>query len=87
MAAALTAAAEVPQRQSGFDIVIANILAGTLMDNVQLIRDAATTGGKIALSGILAGQVDEVSERYRPFFSLDEPRFRDGWALLSGRRN
>ena len=83
----LAAAAEVAPTQPGFDIVVANILAGTLIDNVEFICDAVTAGGKIALSGILAGQVEDVSEHYRRFLSLDKPRYLDGWALVSGRRN
>jgi len=71
---------------AGFDLVIANILAGTLIDNVELVRDATKPGGKIALSGILAGQVDEVSDAYRTYFDLESPRFLEDWALLSGSR-
>ena len=70
-----------------FDVVVANILAGTLVENAELIHDAVRPGGKIALSGILAGQVGEVSDAYRQKFDLDEPVFLEEWALLSGARN
>lgn len=70
-----------------FDIVVANILAGTLVDSVEFIHEAVKPGGKIALSGILAGQVGEVSDTFRRVFDLDEPVFLEEWALLPGSRN
>ncbi|MDH3439529.1 MAG: 50S ribosomal protein L11 methyltransferase [Gammaproteobacteria bacterium] len=73
--------------KGAFDIVVANILAGTLVDNVELIHDAVRPGGNIALSGILADQVGEVSDAFRQKFDLDEPVFLEEWALLSGTRN
>ena len=87
----VTAGLTVSDRYDGstgtFDVVVANILAGTLVDNVELIHDAVKPGGKIALSGILAGQVGDVSDVYRQKFDLDDPVFLQEWALLSGSRN
>ncbi len=84
--AALRATTDPAPESAEFDIVVANILAGTLIDNVERVRDAAKPGGKIALSGILADQVDAVIGAYRPFFDVDAPIFREEWALLTGRR-
>lgn len=84
--AALRATTDPVPESAEFDIVVANILAGTLIDNVEPVRDAVKPGGKIALSGILAGQVDEVISAYRPFFDLDAPTYLEEWALLTGRR-
>ena len=55
------------------DVVVANILAGTLIDNVEFIHSAVKPRGKIALSGILADQVDTVSGAFRHRFVLDTP--------------
>lgn len=73
--------------REAFDVVVANILAGTLIENAELIHDAVRPGGNIALSGILAGQVGEVCDAFRQSFDLDEPVFREEWALLSGVRS
>ena len=66
------------------DIVVANILAGTLIDNVDFIHSAVKLRGKIALSGILTDQVDAVSEAFHHWFVLDAPVYQQEWALLSG---
>ncbi len=68
------------------DVVVANILAGTLIDNVDFIHSAVKPRGKIALSGILIDQVDAVSEAFRHRFVLDAPVYQQEWALLSGTR-
>lgn len=83
----LTVSDAYTESSGPFDIVVANILAGTLVDNVELIHDAVKPGGKIALSGILGGQVGEVADSYRRYFDLDEPVVLEEWALLSGSRN
>ncbi len=74
-----------PSRQ--FDIVVANILAGTLIEHVALICNRLKQGGAIALSGILEDQVDEVCSAYQSRINLDTPVIKDGWALLSGTRS
>ena len=68
------------------DVVVANILAGTLIDNVEFIHSTVKPRGKIALSGILADQVDAVSGAFRHRFVLDTPVYQQEWALLSGTR-
>ncbi|MEO0995873.1 MAG: 50S ribosomal protein L11 methyltransferase [Pseudomonadota bacterium] len=68
------------------DVLLANILAGTLMDLGGSLAAFVKPGGHIALSGILADQADEVAALYTQWFDLRRPRVRDGWALLSGRR-
>lgn len=73
-----------------FDIVIANILAGPIIELAESIVNRVNKGGALALSGILSGQVDAVLDAYQPWVCFDEPAFReqDGqtWARLSGRR-
>ena len=73
-----------------FDVVIANILAGTLAELAAPISKHVRSGGLLALSGILADQLDDVVEAYRHRFEFDAPEFRaqDGqtWVRLTGRR-
>ena len=43
-------------------------------------------GGRLALAGLLAGQVGEVRAAYAPWFELEAPEEDEGWALVSGVR-
>lgn len=70
-----------------FPVVIANILAGPLIELSADIASQVAPGGRLALSGILAPQAEEVFEAYRSQgLVMDEPVEREGWALLSGHR-
>ena len=70
------------------DVVVANILAAPLTELATEILDLTITGGKLALSGILSGQVDDVAAAYAERVRFDPPAFReqDGqtWARLTG---
>ncbi len=68
------------------DIIIANILARTLIDNASLICRKLKSAGQIGLSGILPNQVDDVINTYREYVNFDEPHMRDKWVLLTGLR-
>jgi ribosomal protein L11 methyltransferase len=73
-----------------FDVVIANILAGPLIEFAESIAAHVKVGCLLALSGILSEQVGDVLEAYRPWIEFDEPAFREqvgqSWARLNGRR-
>lgn len=69
-----------------FDFVVANILAGTLIDQAEAICCSMRTGGKLALSGILADQAAVVSAAYRHHVEFAGTACRDGWACLSGTK-
>lgn len=72
------------------DIVVANILAGPLIELATKVLDLTITGGKLALSGILSSQVAEVEAAYARGLRFDSPAFleQDGqtWARLTGIR-
>ncbi len=68
------------------DLVIANILAGPLISLAPRLLESLRPGGLLALSGILAGQVERVSQAYSDQVALAPTRWRDDWALLSGVR-
>jgi ribosomal protein L11 methyltransferase len=81
----LLAGTDIPSRQ--FDVVVANILAGTLIENVDLICGRLKPGGRLALSGILTGQADAVQRIYSQHIDFEGPTTLNEWALLSGTRS
>lgn len=70
-----------------FDIVVANILAGPLVQHAGTISSRLTRGSRIALSGIVDRQIGEVSEAWRERVALDPPAARGRWIRLTGTRN
>lgn len=70
-----------------FDVVVANILAGPLVQHAGTISSRLARGGRIALSGIIIDQVGEVSEAWRDRVALDPPAARGRWIRLTGTRN
>lgn len=72
--------------QTCFDVLIANILAGPLIELAQKLSTYLDTGGKIALSGILVDQVSAVQLAYSPWIRWESMRELDGWALICGTR-
>ncbi|MDR5172152.1 50S ribosomal protein L11 methyltransferase [Methylobacillus flagellatus] len=69
-----------------FDIVVANILSSALSVLAPALARAAKPGGKIALSGILREQADQVGAIYQEWFDMNPPVFMDSWVLLTGSR-
>ena len=69
------------------DLLVANILAGPLVELVPRFAALVRPGGKIMLSGILKTQLNEIQSAYRPWFELEPPRLRQEWAGLSGIRS
>lgn len=70
----------------GYDVVLANILAGPLVELAKDITDRLVPGGKLVLSGILADQAGALLDAYGCRIRFDEPLLLDGWACLSGER-
>ncbi len=68
------------------DILVANILANPLLELAPRFAQLVKPGGHIALSGILANQVDGIAQRYRAWFDLDDPVQQDDWCRLHGTR-
>lgn len=69
------------------DILVANILAGPLLQLLAQFAAALREGGLLALSGILVGQESALMAAAEPLFRLDAPELREDWVRLSGRRN
>ncbi len=68
------------------DIMIANILAGPLIDLAAELASRVKVGGKIALSGILSEQAEVVAKAYSPWFDIKPAVQKEGWVLLFGDR-
>jgi ribosomal protein L11 methyltransferase len=83
VAATFITAAE--QLRAG-EIVVANILTKPLIVLAPLIAGLTLPGGRVALSGILTEQADEVLDAYRAWYDFEPPRDESGWVLLSGIR-
>lgn len=69
-----------------YDIVVANILAQPLIDNAMEITERLRPDGRIALSGILADQVDGVVDAFASRVTFAPHRLSGDWALLTGTR-
>jgi len=68
------------------DVVLANILAGPLVDLAPTLARHARPGGRIVLAGMLDDQAEGVADAYRPWFHMRMFAKRDGWTVLDGRR-
>ena len=68
------------------DLLIANILAGPLIELAPRFAELVKTGGQILLSGILKTQLEDIQSAYRPYFNLDPASCREDWVCISGHR-
>jgi len=83
-AALLTQSPDAPI--SPADCVVANILAGTLIELRPVLSAACKAGGELLLSGILRAQAAEVAKAYAPWFDMVTTESRDDWCCLRARR-
>lgn len=68
------------------ELLLANILAGPLMELAEKFSRLVQPGGQVVLSGILPEQAGAVRASYLPWFDMAEPMEHDGWIRLEGRR-
>jgi len=71
---------------TGYDVVIANILAGPLTEHSGSICTRIAPSGRLALSGILEPQAEAVVAAYSPWIDFEPVATSDGWIRLSGIR-
>lgn len=69
------------------DILLANILAGPLLEFAPRFARLVQPGGKIVLSGILIGQASALLEKYQAWFNMEPVATREEWVRLSGQRS
>jgi len=82
----LSVAAPESLPAGAFDLVLANILADPLIALAPLLSARTRRGGRIALSGILESQADEVAAAYVRDFDARVLAIEEGWALVEGER-
>src|SRR3546814_7702629 len=71
------------QRRAPYDLVIANILAGPLIELAPSLSAVLAEGGKLILAGLLAPQADRVLAAYRAQGLRLAARFDNGqWPTL-----
>lgn len=66
------------------DIMLANILAGPLMDLAPTLAKLTKLDGLITLSGILEHQADAVIQAYMPWFDMHTVTQKDEWVRIDG---
>jgi ribosomal protein L11 methyltransferase len=69
-----------------YDRVVANILAGPLIDLAPTLMASLKPNGAFALSGILAEQAHWVERAYLPFAQQLSRAEQDGWIRIDGIR-
>lgn len=69
-----------------YPLVVANILASALDALAEVLASRVQAGGRIALSGILAGQEDELLERYGQWFDALAVQQQGDWVRIDGIR-
>jgi len=69
------------------DVMLANILAGPLIDLAPVLMASLRPGGMLVLSGILEEQAEEVADAYRSHFDHLSITADDGWVRLHGQKS
>ena len=66
------------------DLVVANILSSALSVLAPALANYCKARGKIALSGILEAQENEIKAIYQQWFDFEESFYKDGWVCING---
>lgn len=75
------------KRKATYPVVVANILAGTLIELQPLLSSRVEQGGTLIMSGIWGEeQAAKVMAAYESTIDFATPAYQDGWALLRGMR-
>jgi len=69
-----------------WDIVLANILAGPLVELAPRLAAATRPGGAIVLAGLFEQQAADVARAYRTWFDMGLFAARREWVVLEGRK-
>ena len=69
------------------DLLLANILAGPLIDLAPVFAKLIKPEGQLVLSGILAEQAQQVIAAYQTSFIMQLKHTQDEWVLLTGTRH
>jgi ribosomal protein L11 methyltransferase len=79
--------AEAARIPPAADLVVANILASTLIELAPRLAALVRPGGRLLLAGILQNQTLAVTAAYDACFDIAPAGQREDWVLLCGTRN
>lgn len=68
------------------DVLVANILAGPLMELAATLAQHCQPGAATALSGLLNEQAEALQQHYQTWFALDQTASEGDWSRVSGQR-
>ena len=68
------------------DILIANILAGPLIELAPRLAGLVRGGGNLVLSGLMTAEADAVTVAYESWFDISPLHTRNEWARIDGIR-
>ncbi len=69
------------------DILVANILAGPLLELAPQISQLLQPKGLLVLSGIISSQADNLYQHYQRWFDMEPAVEQDDWIRLTGQRH
>ena len=64
------------------DLMLANILAGPLVELAPTLVNKIKPGGELVISGLLDNQIEEVTSAYKDLVKTIEIRTKDEWVLF-----
>ncbi len=76
----------IPLASASFDVLLANILAGTWQGLAESFAAVIRPGRRIASSGFLDRHARAVAANYETWFDMLEPLVVKEWVLLTGQR-
>jgi ribosomal protein L11 methyltransferase len=79
-------AGQEPGTMAPVSALVANILAGPLIEMAGALAGKVTSGGNICLSGILAEQGDGIVQAYQPWFKNFELTQSGDWLRVTAQR-
>jgi len=68
------------------DVLVANILAGPLVQLAPTLAALIKPQGQLCLSGLLNAQAKEIIDTYSQWFDLDLVAEKEGWIRVTGRK-
>ena len=72
--------------QQEYDVVLANILSGPLVELAPTLQTYVKKEGDIVLSGILQEQAEQTQVAYAQYFEMGDIEIEGDWVLLHGRK-
>jgi ribosomal protein L11 methyltransferase len=80
----ILANSQITPEMAAADVLVANILAEPLRLLAPELANKIVSGGRIALSGLLAEQAEEIMGIYKTWFEFNPVKIMGDWCLLNG---